>query len=178
MTIRGKVIPLQALSRTSPVLQSSGNHGMTMTRREFLSASAALAVAPALGADAWGAPLPREADIVVIGAGAAGIAAARRIKAANRRVIVVEATGQIGGRCAPPRTGKHFRHPPRPVRGSEKTHGWPAAGASAPGTRSGLGRPRLRCRRAHAGAPGGVAMSRWRGGRAGSPRAPPSLRCR
>ena len=72
---------------------------MTMTRREFLSASAALAVAPALGADAWGAPLPREADIVVIGAGAAGIAAARRIKAANRKVIVVEATGQIGGRC-------------------------------------------------------------------------------
>jgi monoamine oxidase len=70
-----------------------------MTRREFLSASAALAAAPALGADAWGAPLPREADIVVIGAGAAGIAAARRIKAANRRVIVVEATGQIGGRC-------------------------------------------------------------------------------
>jgi monoamine oxidase len=72
---------------------------MTMTRREFLSVSAALAVAPTLGADAWGAPLPREADIVVIGAGAAGIAAARRIKAANRRVIVVEATGQIGGRC-------------------------------------------------------------------------------
>jgi len=72
---------------------------MTMTRRKFLSASAAFAAAPALGADAWGAPLPREADIVVIGAGAAGIAAARRIKAANRRVIVVEATGQIGGRC-------------------------------------------------------------------------------
>src|SRR6202165_4266023 len=55
---------------------------MTMTRRDLLSASAA-----------------READIVVIGAGAAGIAAARRIMAANRRVIVVEATGQIGGRC-------------------------------------------------------------------------------
>jgi monoamine oxidase len=72
---------------------------MTMTRRKFLSASAALAAAPALGDGAWGAPLPREADIVVIGAGAAGIAAARRIKAANRRVIVVEATGQIGGRC-------------------------------------------------------------------------------
>jgi monoamine oxidase len=72
---------------------------MTMTRRDFLSASAALAVAPTLGADAWGAPLPREADIVVIGAGAAGIAAARRILAANRRVIVVEATGQVGGRC-------------------------------------------------------------------------------
>src|ERR1700676_2546727 len=72
---------------------------MTMTRRDLLSASAALAAAPLLGARAWGAPKPREADIVVIGAGAAGIAAARRIKAANRRVIVVEATGQIGGRC-------------------------------------------------------------------------------
>jgi monoamine oxidase len=72
---------------------------MTMTRREFLSASAAVAVTPAFGAHAWGAPLPREADIVVIGAGAAGIAAARRIQAANRRVIVVEAASEIGGRC-------------------------------------------------------------------------------
>jgi monoamine oxidase len=72
---------------------------MTMTRREFLSASAALAVTPALGAHAWAVPLPREADIVVIGAGAAGIAAARRIQAANRKVVVIEATGQIGGRC-------------------------------------------------------------------------------
>src|SRR5450432_2250094 len=72
---------------------------MTMTRRNFLSASAALAVTPALRTDAWGAPLPREADIVVIGAGAAGIAAARRIQAANRKVIVVEAASQVGGRC-------------------------------------------------------------------------------
>jgi monoamine oxidase len=70
-----------------------------MTRRDFLSASAALAAAPAFGARAFAAPLPREADIVVIGAGAAGIAAARRVLAANRRVIVVEAAGQIGGRC-------------------------------------------------------------------------------
>jgi len=72
---------------------------MTMTRRAFLSASAGFAAAPALGARAFGAPLPREADIVVIGAGAAGIAAARRIQVANRRVIVVEAASQVGGRC-------------------------------------------------------------------------------
>ena len=52
-----------------------------------------------LGRGRWAAPLPREADIVVIGAGAAGIAAARRIMAANRKVIVVEAASQIGGRC-------------------------------------------------------------------------------
>jgi monoamine oxidase len=72
---------------------------MTMTRRDFLSATAALAAAPALCGRAFAAPLPRDADIVVIGAGAAGIAAARRIMAANRRVIVVEATGRVGGRC-------------------------------------------------------------------------------
>src|SRR5258706_2822167 len=72
---------------------------MTITRRDFLVASAASAIAPVLSGMAWTAPLPREADIVVIGAGAAGIAAARRIMAANRKVIVVEAAGQIGGRC-------------------------------------------------------------------------------
>jgi monoamine oxidase len=72
---------------------------MTMSRRDFLSASAGLAMTPALGGRAGAAALPREADIVVIGAGAAGIAAARRIMAANRKVIVVEAAGQIGGRC-------------------------------------------------------------------------------
>src|ERR1700719_3204742 len=72
---------------------------LTITRPRFLSASTALALTPAFGAGARGAPLPREADIVVIGAGAAGIAAARRIQAANRRVIVVEAAAQIGGRC-------------------------------------------------------------------------------
>jgi monoamine oxidase len=70
-----------------------------MTRRDFLSASAGLAMTPAFGATAGAATLPREADIVVIGAGAAGIAAARRVMAANRKVIVVEAAGQIGGRC-------------------------------------------------------------------------------
>ncbi|BBO09204.1 amine oxidase [Bradyrhizobium sp. TM102] len=48
---------------------------------------------------ATAAPLPREADIVVIGAGAAGIAAARRIMATGRKVLVMEAASQIGGRC-------------------------------------------------------------------------------
>jgi monoamine oxidase len=72
---------------------------MAMTRRDLLAASAAMAVAPFAGRRALAAPLPREADIVVIGAGAAGIAAARRIQAANRKVIVVEADSRLGGRC-------------------------------------------------------------------------------
>src|SRR6187551_1057411 len=72
---------------------------MTITRRDFVSASAVLALAPAAGGRAHAAPLPREADVVVIGAGAAGIAAARRIHAANRKVIMVEAADRVGGRC-------------------------------------------------------------------------------
>jgi monoamine oxidase len=72
---------------------------MTMTRRDFLSGAAVLAATPALARRARSAPLPREADIVVIGAGAAGIAAARRIVATGRKVIVVEAASQAGGRC-------------------------------------------------------------------------------
>ena len=72
---------------------------MTTTRRGFLSASAVLTMTPALVRLASAAPLPREADIVVVGAGAAGIAAARRIQAASRRVIVVEADARLGGRC-------------------------------------------------------------------------------
>src|ERR1700760_1963662 len=90
---------MRQVHRKFPLFSSSGNHDMTMTRRDFLSASAGLSLTPVLGAGAMGAPLPREADIVVIGAGAAGIAAARRIMAANRKVIVVEAAGQVGGRC-------------------------------------------------------------------------------
>jgi monoamine oxidase len=72
---------------------------MAMTRRDLLAASAAIAALLGSGRRASAAPLPREADIVVIGAGAAGIAAARRIQAANRKVIVVEADGRLGGRC-------------------------------------------------------------------------------
>lgn len=73
---------------------------MRISRRALLRASATLAfVAPFGGNRALAAALPREADIVVIGAGAAGIAAARRIAAAGRRVLVLEATDRVGGRC-------------------------------------------------------------------------------
>ena len=73
---------------------------MTFSRRAFLSASAGMTLAPWFGASVKAATLPRDADVVVIGAGAAGIAAARRVQAAGRKVIVLEASAQIGGRCA------------------------------------------------------------------------------
>jgi monoamine oxidase len=71
---------------------------MTITRRDLLAGSAAMALS-SFGRDAIAAPLPRDAEVVVIGAGAAGIAAARRIAAANRKVVVIEASSRIGGRC-------------------------------------------------------------------------------
>lgn len=71
---------------------------MTITRRDLLAGSAALVLSP-LAMRAVAAPLPRDAEIAVIGAGAAGIAAARRIASAGRKVVVIEAAPHIGGRC-------------------------------------------------------------------------------
>jgi monoamine oxidase len=68
----------------------------SLSRRSLLAASAALAVRPAFAAvTPSGGPL----DAIIIGAGAAGIAAARRLAAAGRRYLVIEATDHVGGRC-------------------------------------------------------------------------------
>ncbi len=69
---------------------------MSVNRRSFLAAAAAAAVAkPGFGA----VPASGEVDIAIIGAGAAGIAAARRVAAANRRYALLEANDVAGGRC-------------------------------------------------------------------------------
>jgi monoamine oxidase len=74
----------------------------SLSRRSLLAASAALAARPAFGAiTPSGGPL----DVVIIGAGAAGIAAARRLAAAGRRYVVIEATDHVGGRCVTDLTG-------------------------------------------------------------------------
>jgi len=64
-------------------------------RRTFVMGSGALAAGLA------GAPAPAvaaEPDVVVIGAGAAGIAAARQLQAAGRTTLVLEARNRLGGR--------------------------------------------------------------------------------
>jgi monoamine oxidase len=66
-----------------------------LSRRTFLAASAALWARPAFAAVAASGAV----DVVIVGAGAAGIAAGRRLTAAGRRVALVEAMDRVGGRC-------------------------------------------------------------------------------
>src|SRR6478672_12162235 len=98
-------------------------------RRLFLAASAAVVAAPAL----LRAQTAADVDVAIIGAGAAGIAAARRILAANRRLVMLEASNRIGGRCVTDSTifgepfdlGAHWVHRPdgNPPGGSASTVG-------------------------------------------------------
>ena len=89
---------------------------MTLDRRFFLSGAAALASAPALGA----VSASGETDVAIIGAGAAGIAAARKVAAAGRRFALIEASDRVGGRCVtdnrifgvPFDRGAHWVHMP------------------------------------------------------------------
>ena len=90
---------------------------LRLSRRSFVAASAALAARPAYAAVARAAA---DVDVVIVGAGAAGIAAARRIGAAGRKFVLLEAADHIGGRCitetrtfgVPYDRGAHFIHTP------------------------------------------------------------------
>src|SRR5580704_11030542 len=89
----------------------------SINRRSFLAATAAVgatvtaapvlaaALAPVAASARKSAPAPQVAprsggvDVVIVGAGAAGIAAARRLAAAGGRFALLEATETVGGRC-------------------------------------------------------------------------------
>ena len=68
-----------------------------ISRRCFLATAAAVVARPAGAATPQ--PAPAATDVIIVGAGAAGIAAARRVAAAGRRYVLVEASDHIGGRC-------------------------------------------------------------------------------
>ncbi|GAB5467633.1 MAG: NAD(P)/FAD-dependent oxidoreductase [Rhodospirillales bacterium] len=65
-----------------------------LSRRTFLTGLAATATFP-IAARA----LPSDPDVVVIGAGSAGLAAARSLMAQGKSVVVVEAANRMGGRA-------------------------------------------------------------------------------
>jgi len=73
------------------------------SRRSLLAASAAVATRQMLpfGNSVFAATAPASGpiDVAIVGAGAAGIAAARKVAAAGRRYVLIEATDHIGGRC-------------------------------------------------------------------------------
>src|SRR6266481_9101657 len=66
-----------------------------LSRRTFLAGSAAAVAGPAIAAPAGAADF----DILIIGAGAAGIAAANRVAATGMKCLVLEAGDHLGGRC-------------------------------------------------------------------------------
>jgi monoamine oxidase len=75
--------------------------GRRITRRGLIGAAAAgtaVAAMPAATGAAPKQPSARSADVVVIGAGLAGLTAARRVAAQGRSVLVLEARDRVGGR--------------------------------------------------------------------------------
>ncbi|TCT05029.1 flavin monoamine oxidase family protein [Aquabacter spiritensis] len=70
---------------------------LPLDRRTFLAAAA---LAPLGAGRALGqVPASGQVDVVIVGAGAAGIAAARRVAAAGRTYALLEASRQVGGRA-------------------------------------------------------------------------------
>ncbi|MEM1295005.1 MAG: FAD-dependent oxidoreductase [Verrucomicrobiota bacterium] len=73
------------------------------SRRRFMLVSTAAAASPLIARAA-----PNRADVLVIGAGMAGLAAAQKLRESGRKVIVIEGRHRIGGRIHTSRKWQEF----------------------------------------------------------------------
>ncbi|MDX2935288.1 flavin monoamine oxidase family protein [Streptomyces ipomoeae] len=92
------------ISATGNATAGSGRTGTRPARRTLLKAAGATTLVTATGAalaypaTAAAAVRNKEFDVIVVGAGLAGVTAARELKAQGKRVLLLEARGRIGGR--------------------------------------------------------------------------------
>src|SRR5215471_1445590 len=68
---------------------------LKLTRRSAIAGLASALSRPALA----GLRSESDFDVLIIGAGAAGIAAGRRLLASNEKFAILEASDRMGGRC-------------------------------------------------------------------------------
>lgn len=79
-----------------------------VTRRALIGTGAAAGAAAALPAQSTAVRRRRRADVIVVGAGLAGLQAATDVAAAGKSVIVVEARRRVGGRTLNRRLGDRW----------------------------------------------------------------------
>ena len=73
--------------------ERAGFESMLLGRRSFMAGLASTLVAPALAQEHLD-----EVDVVIVGAGAAGLSAAKALQEARRSFIILEARDRVGGR--------------------------------------------------------------------------------
>jgi len=76
--------------------RSRSNFGVATTRRGFLAGGSAFVTSPYVSAQA---NVSHDVDVVIVGAGIAGVAAANVLNRAEKTVRILEASNRIGGRA-------------------------------------------------------------------------------